>query len=539
MRLFATGRRMSGSGRTFRLWLLVATALLLLAMPVVAGFVVAANRRAAPDPGETKLVTGGLVNFDYRVENPSLPLDGAGGGLAADGTGIYIVRSQVGVLQRFDIVTRRIAPVRLGLPENNFARLPEKSSFGNDYDKREIRYNDIEFLGAGAERQLVVSYTFYDPEKSCFTSRLAVHALAPGWDAPLDAGMQQARDGWRIVHETRPCLTFKKHRHPFSGQQAGGRMSSDGKGALYVTVGDHEFDGLDGADGGPVYPQLADNDYGKVLRFDTSDWSSSIFTTGHRNPQGIAVDAQGHVWEVEHGPMGGDELNLLRDGGNYGWPVVTLGVAYSDGGNDAKNWPPSPRQGGHDGYVMPAFAWVPSPGLGNIKQLSGLDPRIDGDLLVVGMGAGTLFRLRLDGERIVYAEPTPIGARIRYAEVANGAIYLLLDDGRFATLHPRPTGDAERAQPTSAGPAVVLTRCQECHARPDMPRLTAILGSAVASQAGVHYTAALTAAGGVWSEARLRAFLSDPQGFAPGTAMPQQPLGEAELAAVLDGLKAR
>ncbi|MDP3895787.1 MAG: hypothetical protein Q8Q62_03845, partial [Mesorhizobium sp.] len=92
---------------------------------------------AAPDD-EARLLAGSLVNFDYRVENPGRPLDGAGGGLAADGAGIYISRSQVGALQRFDIVSRTFGPVRLGLPENNFLLLPEKTTFGADYDRREF-----------------------------------------------------------------------------------------------------------------------------------------------------------------------------------------------------------------------------------------------------------------------------------------------------------------------------------------------------------------------------------------------------------------
>ncbi|MDP3895771.1 MAG: PQQ-dependent sugar dehydrogenase, partial [Mesorhizobium sp.] len=393
---------------------------------------------------------------------------------------------------------------------------------------------------AGADRRLVVSYSYYHPDKSCFTVRLAVHPLDAGWDDPLPEGAAPDRAGWQVVYETRPCLPFKRKRHPYSGQQAGGRMVSDGKGALYLTVGDHEFDGIDGADSSPAYSQLADADYGKVLRFDTRDWSAAVFTIGHRNPQGITIDDDGRVWAVEHGPMGGDELNLLRAGANYGWPIVTLGVYYTERENDTKRWPFNPRQGWHEGYQAPVHAWVPSKGLGNVKVLRDLNARIDGDLLVVGMAAWTLYRMRIENERVVYAEPISVTGRIRYAEVANGEIYLLLDDGRFATMRPRPTGDLEDGTAASVlEPALAVRDCQECHVRPDSPHLRSILGSAVASQEGVRYTPALIAAGGLWSEERLRAFLDDPQAFAPGTAMPDPGLGEAEIAAVLDALKPR
>lgn len=524
--------------------LLVPAGLAALAGSMILGVLVGRGVFSAPAPppqqpaDEARILTGALVNFDYRIENPGQPLDGAGGGLAADGGGIYISRSQAGVLQRFDIATRRFAPVRLALPDNNFAQLPPKSTFGRDYDKREIRYNDLEFVTSGGVRHLVASYTYYHPDRSCFTSRLAIHPLDPGWDQPLAANAVPRRDGWRIVHDTQPCLPFKPLRHPFSGQQAGGRIADDGHGSLYWTVGDHEFDGMDGPAGGPAYPQLAGSDYGKVLRFDTNDWSASIFTTGHRNQQGITVDALGRVWEVEHGPMGGDELNLLRAGGNYGWPLVTLGVNYTSPENDAKQWPNNPRQGRHDGYQPPVYAWVPSQALGNVKVIKGIDPRINGDLLVAGMGAQTLFRMRIEGERVLYAEPTRVTGRIRYAEIANGEIYLLLDDGSFATMRPRPTGDiGDDAPSADRGPALALGRCRECHGRPESPRLTSILGSAVATQAGVVYSPQLVAAGGVWSAERLRAFLSDPQAFAPGTVMPAQSLDAAEMDAILAALK--
>jgi hypothetical protein len=136
-----------------------------------------------------------------------------------------------------------------------------------------------------------------------------------------------------VVYETRPCLRFKKDWHPFAGNQAGGRIALDKDRYLYLTVGDFEFDGKhydSDENKTELYPQLVHVDYGKTLRFDPHNWSVSIFTIGHKNPQGIAVDDDGGVWETEHGPMGGDELNLLQPGNNYGWPLVTLGVGYTD-----------------------------------------------------------------------------------------------------------------------------------------------------------------------------------------------------------------
>ena len=117
--------------------------------------------------------------------------------------------------------------------------------------------------------------------------------------------------------------------------------------------------------------KVADSDYGKTIRIDPNDWSATKFSLGHRNPQGITIDDKGRIWVVEHGPMGGDELNLIRQGANYGWPSVTLGVNYSGELVDDKRWLPNPRQGRHDDYESPVFAWMPS--IGVSKQLKG-DP---------------------------------------------------------------------------------------------------------------------------------------------------------------------
>ena len=92
-------------------------------------------------------------------------------------------------------------------------------------------------------------------------------------------------------------------------------MALAADGSIYLTSGDFEFDGLKE---GPLYPQIADSDYGKTIRIDPNDWSATKFSLGHRNPQGIAIDDQGRIWVVEHVPMGGDELNLIRQGANYG-----------------------------------------------------------------------------------------------------------------------------------------------------------------------------------------------------------------------------
>lgn len=133
---------------------------------------------------------------------------------------------------------------------------------------------------------------------------------------------------WQVVHETRPCLPLKERSFPFAGLQNGGRMALLDSRTLLLTVGDHEFDGKYAE---RVLPLETDNDYGKTLRISLDDGRVELFTIGHRNPQGLSVTADGEVWLTEHGPAGGDELNALVPGGNYGWPLHTYGVDYEEG----------------------------------------------------------------------------------------------------------------------------------------------------------------------------------------------------------------
>ncbi len=239
--------------------------------------------------------------------------------------------------------------------------------------------------------------------------------------------MSATSEEWRILYETRPCLPLKEKSEAFVGRQAGGRMAALGLNNMLLTVGDFGFDGV-GSD--QAHPQLPESDYGKVLQLDTRTGRATIFSSGHRNPQGILVDDRGTIWSVEHGPQGGDELNRIRAGYNYGWPRVTYGTDYG-----TYRWPMSERQGRHDGFTTAAYAWVPSVAVSNLIQIKGFSAEWDRDLLVASLRPGLLFRLRLDGDRVVYSEPIPIGERIRYVHQHNaGRIFFWTDQRKIFIL---------------------------------------------------------------------------------------------------------
>lgn len=157
---------------------------------------------------------------------------------------------------------------------------------------------------------------------------------------------------------------------------------------------------------------------------------SEIISMGHRNPYGLAFDAGGHLWEVEMGPQGGDEVNLILPGRNYGWPNTSQGTNYN--GVDIPDDTPG------DGYEAPRVWWNPSISPGGMMIYSGLMfPQWKGSMLIAALGAQSLIRVSLNRTIAKKAEQWSMGARIRdVAQAPDGAVWLLQDDGKLLRLTP-------------------------------------------------------------------------------------------------------
>jgi glucose/arabinose dehydrogenase len=161
-----------------------------------------------------------------------------------------------------------------------------------------------------------------------------------------------------------------------------------------------------------------------------------IWSYGHRNVQAAALDARGRLWTVEHGAMGGDELNRPEAGKNYGWPVITYGLDYSGariGIGTAK-----------EGMEQPVYYWDPviAPS-GAVFYTGSAFPEWRGDLFVGSLKPGCLVRLRLDGDRVVLEERylEALGERIRdVRQGPDGLLYLLTDEPRGRIFRLEPTG---------------------------------------------------------------------------------------------------
>ena len=231
-----------------------------------------------------------------------------------------------------------------------------------------------------------------------------------------------------------------------SSYHFGSRLAFDPQGHLLITVGERHQ--------GERAQDLADHN-GSMIRLHpdgrvpednpfvgTAGARPEIFSYGHRNPQGLAIHPESGIpWLHEHGARGGDEVNIVRPGVNYGWPVITYGIDYSG----------APiGEGTHkEGMAQPIHYWVPSIAPSGMAFYDGeAFPEWQGDLFVGALRSRLLARLELDGEQVVAEErllEDAIG-RIRDVEVGpDSYLYLLTDesDGALYRLEPAEEPSAE------------------------------------------------------------------------------------------------
>lgn len=263
----------------------------------------------------------------------------------------------------------------------------------------------------------------------------AYNAPGPdGWGTALARGKLQ---GQRM---TSVQVLFSMLPKTRSSQHFGGRIVFDKAGMLYLTLGDR---------GDKDRAQKLDDHAGSVIRLhddgrvpadnpfvNRAGALPEKWTLGNRNMQGAALHPQtGELWTHEHGPQGGDEVNVMRPGLNYGWPVITYGVNYGLGTRIGEGQ-------AKPGMVQPIYKWVPSIAPSGMAFVSGSQfPQWQGDLLVGALRGQLLVRLVLDGEKVLREERLLQGRAGRIRDVRmgpDGLVYLLSDgpDGALMRLEP-------------------------------------------------------------------------------------------------------
>ena len=251
-----------------------------------------------------------------------------------------------------------------------------------------------------------------------------------------------------------------------SGLHFGCRMAFDGRGHIFFSIGDR---------GGPTnadnLAQSLGSVTGKIHRLhddgrvpadnpfvSRKDAMPSIWAYGSRNAQGLVYDtASGRLWETEHGPRGGDELNIIEKNKNFGWPFVTLGRPYAERNLQGDNFF-STIYGEHSNFTPPIFSWAPSIGVSQlvlIPKNSNFNKNLQGNLLVSSLKDLSVYSLKVELKpngsfsRILYSERIYIGHRIRDMENYNGRIILSTDTGEIIFLDGI-SGDLNGSFPTAS-----------------------------------------------------------------------------------------
>jgi glucose/arabinose dehydrogenase len=226
-----------------------------------------------------------------------------------------------------------------------------------------------------------------------------------------------------------------------SNQHFGGRIVFDEAGYVYLTLGDR---------GEMARAQLLGDHAGSIIRLhddgrvpkdnpfvNTAEAKPEKFTLGNRNVQGVAIHPKtGEVWTHEHGPQGGDEINIIKPARNYGWPIITHGVNYGTGTKIGEGTAKA-------GLEQPLYVWVPSIAPSGMAFYKGnAFTNWNNNLFIGALRAETLVRIELSGDKVVHEERLLKGSIGRIRDVRLGPdqfIYLLTDEraGGLYRLEPQ------------------------------------------------------------------------------------------------------
>ena len=387
-----------------------------------------------------------------------------------------------------------------------------------------FRAYDVAYMAHSG--RLAVSHEYFDRQLG--KSRLAVSTIE------IDERPVLPKGSWETIFLGDPLPGIPT-------TQGGGQLvASDNGRILALSIGDHGMD---------TKAQDKNSRFGKIVQIAVNTRQHKILGIGFRNPQGLAATSTGDLLATDHGPLGGDELNLIVEGANYGWPNVTLGTDYST--YTYHRLRDKDAVGEHTGFAPPLFAWIPSVGVSSVIQVKGFHRRWDGDILVGSLKATSLFRLRFEQSRVQsqslvqYVEQIWVGQRIRdIAQTEDGAIILWTDDAQLLSLSvDQQLLARNKRHGLSNEDPLASSPCMHCHhfgptspADP-APTLSNLFTRRIASDS-FRYSAALRSKEGVWTEDKLRQFLAAPNVFASGTSMMNNNLRPAEIEAIIKSLKA-
>ncbi|MBO9411302.1 MULTISPECIES: PQQ-dependent sugar dehydrogenase [unclassified Ruegeria] len=465
-----------------------------------------------------------------NMKETEIPVErvGSGGALASLGNDLIVMTHEGGFFEAGGAEAKQL---QIAPPPNGWSAMLAFAEANPDYEFAHFffRYNDVDVV----DDQLIVSFTEWVEGENCYRTAIST---APLQGASAETASIKAED-WTVLFGTEPCLAPNPEGRAIQGHMAGGRFRVDANGTLFLAAGDYAQDGIYA----PVpLSQIPDQMYGKVIAVDLATGDSRVVSQGHSNMQGIALDQDGKLWTVEHGRRGGDELNLIREGEDYGWPQVSLGTRYNK-----LPLPDTLDYGRHPDFQLPAYSWLPSVAVSSLMNVDDFHPAWDGDLIAGSLAGNSLFRIRTNGESILFAERIPLGLRIRYVHQHGDELALWTDQRKVVRLTVgefdpsfqfavSKITDLELPERKASAVETALDGCAECHGFGVLPSTSApslgeVFGRQIAGLTDFDYSQSLSEVGGKWTRDQLVAFLDNPQSIAAETSMPDPALDDPEV----------
>ena len=229
-----------------------------------------------------------------------------------------------------------------------------------------------------------------------------------------------------------PTVIFRATPTYDGDKHYGSRLAFDKEGYLFVSTGERSDRET------RPYAQKQDSYLGKILKItkdgkpapgnpNIAGWKPEIYSTGHRNPQGMAIDHKGQVWDAEMGPRGGDEINLIQPGKNYGWGDVTYGIEYS--GKKINNGTTK-----KEGTEQPVYYWDPSISMSGITFYTGNIEEWKNNMMIGCLSGEKIIRLVIENNKVVGEEWLLTDKKDRIRDVLNGQdgnLYAVSDSGKL------------------------------------------------------------------------------------------------------------
>lgn len=444
-----------------------------------------------------------------NIEKISLPV-----GFLSAGGGITKINNQLIIMSRtgdfYKYQEGNFAKLDFGLLPNRLKDYVLYSNYplsSDHFRVHSLAYDDF-------NSKLYVSFTEYLSPK---LNRLVISSIL------IDPFTFSKKGGWEEEFASDPISS------KYSSQAGGGRLTISGE-KLYFSVGYADGTITDPKSGIPESQNLATS-FGKIYQLDLKTHIIKNLSFGHRNVQGITVTNSGEILSTEHGLQGGDEINIIIEGKNYGWPYRAYTTDY--GAYTFKN----------SGFKIPEnfnseeplYVFVPSVGLSPIITIEQFHPKWDNNLLAGTLKAQSLYRIEYKNGRIILTEPIWIGHRIRDIFQFNKNEIVLLTDDSFLIFLSINNSILQRNQKNAGyNFEPLIQKCLTCHhfeqSTPSSmaPSLANIKGRKIGNDLFFKYSSALKNANGIWDEKSLTLFLKNPQQLFPGTVKPNLGLSEDE-----------